>query len=137
MDWSVFLDYLLKGLGSAAVTVIMTLAGILFAKLRSKIKDSKISNYVKEAVRAAEQLYPNQGVKMGTEKYKYVVEQVIAKFPTLTDNAYLKSLIEGAVFALNNELLKIEEKKKNKTEAIEAPVVEEKEEQSKPTIDVQ
>ena len=104
MDWSSVLDIVLKAVGSIGASIIVTLAGILFAKLRSKIQDSKISNYIKEAVRAAEQLYPNQGVKMGTEKYKYVVQQVLAKFPNLTDNEYLKSLIEGAVFALNKQL---------------------------------
>lgn len=104
MDWSYILDIVLKTVGSIGASIIVALAGILFAKLRSKIQDSKISNYIKEAVRAAEQLYPNQGVKMGTEKYKYVVQQVLAKFPNLTDNEYLKSLIEGAVFALNKQL---------------------------------
>ena len=104
MDWSYILDIVLKAVGSIGASIIVALAGILFAKLRSKIQDSKISNYIKEAVRAAEQLYPNQGVKMGTEKYKYVVQQVLAKFPNLTDNEYLKSLIEGAVFALNKQL---------------------------------
>lgn len=104
MDWSYILDIVLKAIGSIGASIIIALAGILFAKLRSKIQDSKISNYIKEAVRAAEQLYPNQGVKMGTEKYKYVVQQVLAKFPNLTDNEYLKSLIEGAVFALNKQL---------------------------------
>lgn len=104
MDWSYILDIVLKAVGSIGASIIVALASILFAKLRSKIQDSKISNYIKEAVRAAEQLYPNQGVKMGTEKYKYVVRQVLAKFPNLTDNEYLKSLIEGAVFALNKQL---------------------------------
>lgn len=104
MDWSYILDIVLKTVGSIGASIIVALASILFAKLRSKIQDSKISNYIKEAVRAAEQLYPNQGVKMGTEKYKYVVRQVLAKFPNLTDNEYLKSLIEGAVFALNKQL---------------------------------
>lgn len=104
MDWSYILDIVLKAVGSIGASIIVALAGILFTKLRSKIQDSKISNYIKEAVRAAEQLYPNQGVKMGTEKYKYVVRQVLAKFPNLTDNEYLKSLIEGAVFALNKQL---------------------------------
>ena len=111
MDWSIILDYILKIVGSIGASVIVTLAGILFAKLQSKIKDSKIVAYIKEAVKAAEQLYPNQGVKMGTVKYDYVVKQVLKKFPTITDNEYLKSLIEGAVFALNNKL----EENKNKT----------------------
>ena len=47
MDWSYILDILLKALGSTAATAITTLAGILFAKLSSKIKDSRVNNYIK------------------------------------------------------------------------------------------
>lgn len=103
MDWSVILDIILKALGSAAATAITTLAGILFAKLSGKIKDTRINNYIKEAVRAAEQLYPNQGTKRGSEKFEYVTQLVLNKFPKL-NNAYIKAMIEGAVFALNNQL---------------------------------
>lgn len=104
MDWSVFFDYLWKIIGSIGASLIITLASVLYAKLQSKIKDSKITAYVKECVKAAEQLYPNLGMKMGTTKYKYVVEQVTKKFNSITDESYLKSLIEGAVFALNKQL---------------------------------
>lgn len=112
MNWDMILDYLLKGLGSALATLLITFASILFAKLSGKIKDTKITNYIKEVVKAAEQIYPNQGKKMGKEKYAYVVKQVIAKFPSLEDNDYLKSLIEGAVFALTKELEKASAKSK-------------------------
>lgn len=107
MDWSVILDYLLKIIGSIGASVIITLAGVLFAKLKTKIKESRINSYIKEAVQAAEQLYPNQGKKMGKEKYAYVVQQVLAKFPNLTDNEYLKSLIEGAVYTLSEQVKQI------------------------------
>ena len=107
MDWSLILDYVLKILGSIGASIIITLSGILFAKLRSKIQDSKVANYVKEAVKAAEQLYPNTGKKMGKEKYQYVVTQVLNKFPNLTDNEYLKSLIEGAVYTLSEQVKQI------------------------------
>lgn len=107
MDWSVILDYLLKIIGSIGASVIITLAGVLFAKLKTKIKESRINSYIKEAVQAAEQLYPNQGTKTGTEKYKYVVTQVLNKFPELTDNEYLKSLIEGAVYTLSEQVKQI------------------------------
>ena len=107
MDWSLILDYVLKILGSIGASVIITLAGVLFAKLKTKIKESRITSYIKEAVQAAEQLYPNQGKKMGKEKYAYVVQQVLAKFPNLTDNEYLKSLIEGAVYTLSEQVKQI------------------------------
>lgn len=104
MDWSIVLDYILKIVGSIGASIIVTLAGILYAKLQSKIKDSKITAYIKECVKAAEQIYPNLGMKMGTVKYKYVLDCVAKKYPKVTDNQYLKSLIEGAVYALNKNL---------------------------------
>lgn len=119
MDWSSVLDIVLKAVGSIGASIIVTLAGILFAKLRTKIKESRINSYIKEAVQAAEQLYPNQGTKTGSEKYKYVVTQVLNKFPELTDNEYLKSLIEGAVYTLSEQVKQIakEQKKEEVTTA--------------------
>ena len=119
MDWSSVLDIVLKAVGSIGASIIVTLAGILFAKLITKIKESRINSYIKEAVQAAEQLYPNQGTKTGTEKYKYVVTQVLNKFPELTDNEYLKSLIEGAVYTLSEQVKQIakEQKKEQVTTA--------------------
>lgn len=113
MDWSSVLDIVLKAVGSIGASIIVTLAGILFAKLRTKIKESRINSYIKEAVQAAEQLYPNQGKKMGKEKYAYVVQQVLAKFPTLTDNEYLKSLIEGAVYTVSQQVKQIAKEQAN------------------------
>ena len=118
MNWSEILNYGLKILGSALATLLITYASILFAKLKTKIKENRINTYISKVVRAAEQLYPNQGKKMGPEKYEYVVKQVLAKFPALTDNEYLKSLIEGAVFSLTEELKEngvIKEEKKDTT----------------------
>ena len=115
MDWSLILDYVLKILGSIGASIVITLSGILFAKLKSKIQDSKVANYVKEAVKAAEQLYPNEGKKMGKEKYQYVVTQVLNKFPNLTDNEYLKSLIEGAVYTLSEQVKQIAKEQTSKT----------------------
>ena len=118
MNWSEILNYGLKILGSALATLLITYASILFAKLKTKIKENRINTYISKVVRAAEQLYPNQGKKMGPEKYEYVVKQLLAKFPTLTDNEYLKSLIEGAVFSLTEELKEngvIKEEKKDTT----------------------
>lgn len=107
MDWGYILEIVIKVLGSAAATLIIALGTILFNKLKSKIQDSKISHYIQQVVQAAEQLYPNQGKKMGKEKYAYVVQQVLAKFPTLTDNEYLKSLIEGAVYTVSQQVKQI------------------------------
>lgn len=104
MDWSVILDYILKIAGSAAAALITTFASILFTKLKNKLQDAQVSAYVSKVVRAAEQLYPNEGTKTGTQKYQYVVDQVLAKFPKMTNNEYLKSLIEGAVYTLSNEV---------------------------------
>lgn len=118
MNWSEILNYGLKILGSALATLLITYASILFAKLKTKIKENRINTYISKVVRAAEQLYPNQGKKMGPEKYEYVVKQVLAKFPTLTNNEYLRSLIEGAVFSLTEELKEngvIKEEKKDTT----------------------
>lgn len=103
MDWNTILTYILKIAGSAAATLITTFATILFAKLKNKLNDARVSAYINKVVRAAEQLYPNKGTKTGTQKYQYVVDQVLAKFPKMTNNEYLKSLIEGAVYSLSNE----------------------------------
>lgn len=103
MDWNTILTYVLKIAGSAAATLITTFATILFAKLKNKLNDARVSAYINKVVRAAEQLYPNKGTKTGTQKYQYVVDQVLAKFPKMTNNEYLKSLIEGAVYSLSNE----------------------------------
>lgn len=107
MDWSLALEYILKGLGSAAATLVITLASILFAKLKTKISESRLNTFIEKTVKAAEQLFPNMGTKTGTEKYKYVVEQVIAKFPKLENNDYLKNLIEGAVYTLSQQEKKL------------------------------
>lgn len=137
MDWSSILEILLKVLGSVAATVITGLASWLFVKLSAKIKDSRISSFIKQAVKAAEQQYPNLGKKTGPEKLQYVTDLVKAKWPKL-DNVYINAIIEGAVFALNNQLEEAAAKKKNKTEVIEVPVVEEKKEEEKSvTIDIQ
>lgn len=124
MDWATILEIVLKALGSAAATLVITLGSILFAKLKAKITESKLTAYINEVVKAAEQLYPNAGKKMGIQKYEYVVEQVLAKFPKITDNNYLKSLIEGAVYSLSEQTKQIA--KQLSTEGTENDVVESK-----------
>ena len=112
MDWNVILNYLLKGLGSALATILITYASILFAKLKSKIGEAKLNAYIDKCVKAAEQLFPNLGNKTGKEKYEYVLEQIKKKYPKY-DESYLKPLIEGAVYAVSEQVKQIakEEKK--------------------------
>lgn len=115
MDWSVMLDCILKAVGSLAATLVITLGSILFSKLSSKIKDSKISKFALEAVKAAEQLYPNTGIKMGKQKYEYVLKTMLAKFPKLTDNEHLKTIIEAAVYKVSEEVKLIAKEQKANT----------------------
>lgn len=103
MDWNTILTYILKIAGSALAALVTTFATILFAKLKNKINEAVLNAYISKVVRAAEQLYPNEGQKTGPEKFQYVVNQVLEKFPKLTNNEYLRSLIEGAVYSLSHE----------------------------------
>ena len=96
-----FLSYLLKGLGSALAGLVITYSSILFAKLKSKIGESKLNAFIDKTVKAAEQLFPNNGTKTGKIKFDYVVQQVLAKYPKLENNEHLKNLIEGAVYAVS------------------------------------
>ena len=79
----------------------------MFAKLKTKISEARLNAFIDKTVKAAEQLFPNLGSKTGKEKYKYVVEQVLAKFPKLENNEYLKNLIEGAVYAVSEQVKQI------------------------------
>ena len=107
MDWNLILNYGLKILGSAAATLIITLGSILFAKLKTKIGEARLNTFIDKTVRAAEQLYPNLGSKTGKEKYEYVLNEVLAKFPNQVNNEHLKTLIEGAVYAVSEEVKQI------------------------------
>ena len=113
MDWSLVLEYLLKGLGSAAATLIITFGSILFAKLKIKIGESRLNAFIDKTVKAAEQMFPNLGQKTGKQKYEYVVAQVLAKFPKLENNDYLKNLIEGAVYAVSEQVKQVADAKAN------------------------
>lgn len=106
MDWSIVLDYALKALGSLAATVIITFGSILFAKLKSKIGEARLNAFIDRCVKAAEQMFPNLGKKTGKEKYEYVLSCVKAKYPKLPDE-YLKPLIEGAVYAVSEQVKQI------------------------------
>lgn len=107
MDWSFILECALKAVGSFAATLIVTFASILFAKLKTKIGEARLSAFIEKCVEAAEQLYPNVGTKMGPEKYQYVVDRVLERYPKLKNNAYLKALIEAAVYKLSEGADKI------------------------------
>lgn len=126
MDWSTITEVLLKGIGSLAATLIITLASILFAKLKSKINEAKLNSFIDKTVKAAEQLFPNLGNKTGKEKYDYVVQQVLSKFPKLENNQYLSNLIEGAVYAVSEQIKQIKETNKEEIKTItkqEEPVI--------------
>ena len=131
MDWSYILEIVLKAVGSVAAAVITGLAGWLFTKLSAKIKDARIKSFVDQAVKAAEQLYPNLGTKTGPEKLQYVTELVKQKWPKL-DNAYVDAIIEGAVYTLNNQLEEAKKKPKTIPTKVEITKVEDiKTEESK------
>ena len=107
MDWSIILDYGVKILGAVIASLIITSGSILFAKLKAKIQDKRVNMFIMNAVRAAEQLYPNFGKKTGKEKYEYVLNEVLTKFPSMTDNPHLKTLIESAVYAVSEQVKQI------------------------------
>lgn len=107
MDWSIVLDYAWKAFVSLASGVIVTYASILFAKLRAKIGDVRLKNFIGACARAAEQLFPNTGTKTGPEKFNYVLEQVLKKYPKLANNEYLRAMIESEVFKISEEVKQI------------------------------
>lgn len=117
IDWNLVLTYGLKILGYAIGTVIVALASIIFAKLKTKIGESRLNSYIKSAVEAAEQMFPNLGKKTGKEKYDYVVAQVTAKFPKIANDEKLKTLIEAAVYSVSEQvklIAKAKDQSKNK-----------------------
>ena len=94
MDWNVVLSYLLKGLGSALATILITYASILFAKLKSKIGEAKLNAYIDKCVKAAEQLFPNLGNKTGKEKYLEMAKDYANRAKELEPkNKYIKEQI--------------------------------------------
>lgn len=101
MDWNIVLDYALKGVGSVVGTLLITYASILFTKLKNKIGEAKLYAYADQCVKAAEQLFPNLGQKTGKEKYEYVKEALLKKYPKLKDNPYLQTVIEAAVYKIS------------------------------------
>ena len=120
MDWNVALDILIKALGSALATIVITFASILFAKLKAKIGEARLNTYIDRCVKAAEQIFPNLGTKTGPEKLKYVKEMVIKKFPKLSDSPYLNALIEGAVYAVSQQQKQLQENKNISTTSLKS-----------------
>ena len=112
MDWNIVLEYALKILGSTLATLIITYGTILFTKLKTKIGEVRINNYLEVLVQAAEQIFPNLGKKTGPEKFAYVKDCIITKFPKLKNDPNLNALIEGAVYTISQKL-KIEEPSTN------------------------
>lgn len=107
MDWSLVLDYGVKILAAVIAGLITTYGSILFAKLKGKIQDARVNAFITNAVKAAEQLFPNMGKKTGKEKYEYVLNEVLTKFPKMTDNPHLKTLIEAAVYGVSQQVKQI------------------------------
>lgn len=85
---NVFLGYILP-------FILIVASGYLIKNFR----DDKAMEWIKIAVRAAEQIYKGSG--MGKEKFAYVSEWISKKFKI--SEADLKNLIEGAVYELNKE----------------------------------
>lgn len=123
IDWNEVLNYAIKVVSALLAGMLATYTTIIFTKLKRKIMEGRVKQFIEQAVKAAEQLFPNTGIKRGTEKFEYVVNLVLEKFKWMKDEAYLKALIEGAVFDLTEKLKqekkekqienKPEEKKKN------------------------
>lgn len=124
LDWNLILNYGLKILGYAIGTIIITLASILFSKLKERLGELKLSNYIEKCVQAAEQLFPNLGKKTGKEKYEYVLSEVLKKFPKLQENEYLKTLIEAAVYKVSEEVKQIAKAKEETTATINSLSIE-------------
>lgn len=112
IDWNEVLNYVIKVVSALLAGMLATYTTILFTKLKRKIMEGRVIQFIEQAVKAAEQLYPNLGIKTGNEKYQYVVNLVLEKFKWMKDEAYLKSLIEAAVFELSEKLKKEKEEKK-------------------------
>lgn len=85
---NIFLGYILP-------FILIVASGYLIKNFR----DDKAMEWIKIAVRAAEQIYKESG--MGKEKFAYVSEWISNKFKI--SEADLKNLIEGAVYELNKE----------------------------------
>lgn len=92
-------------LGYILPFILLVVAGYLIKNFR----DDKAMEWIKIAVRAAEQIFAHGE---NEEKFKYVSEWISKKFNIA--EADLKNLIEGAVYELN------EEQKKKKSDINES-----------------
>lgn len=106
MDVNFLLEVLNKVAITVSATIITTLAGIVLGKLLSKMNSSRIYKYAKTLVEAAEQKYPNEGIKMGPQKEAYVMSQLSVKFPKIRDNRYLYNIVLQCVYELNQTIHK-------------------------------
>lgn len=114
MDWSVILDYGVKILGAGVASLFITYSSILFTKLKTKLYEGRVNLFIHNAVKAAEQLFPNLGTKTGKQKYEYVMNEVIKKFPKMDNNDHLKTLIEAAVYNVSEQVKQIAKEKDDK-----------------------
>ena len=80
--------------------VVVPVVFIVAARyLIKRYNNDTLLEYVKIAVKAAEQIYSQSG--MGKEKFEYVKTWISEKFKI--SEADLKNIIESAVYELNNK----------------------------------
>ena len=94
MEITIIVNFIL---GVILPFVLFVVAGYLILTYR----DERILNYVRIAVKAAEQLYSATENK---EKFEYVAKWISAKFKISTED--LKNLIESAVYELKSDKVK-------------------------------
>ena len=101
MDTVQILDIIIKIAVSTATALITAFVIPALVKLSSKIEDSRIFNFIKRAVNAAEQLY---GPKSGVIKKQYVTDIVKKAFGKLLTDEQIDALIESAVYHISQEI---------------------------------
>lgn len=93
----------------AVISIIGTLIGAFLVPLiRTKTTKEQrefAEKVIREAVRAAEQIFNLQG--QGTEKYDFVIKYIKAEFKLSLSEKEIKVLIEAAVNELNENKEKI------------------------------
>lgn len=92
MDMTIIINFVL---GTAVPFILLVVAGYLILTYRNET----VMQYVRIAVKAAEQIYSASG--QGKEKFEYVANWISEKFKIPKDK--LKVLIESAVYELNSD----------------------------------
>ena len=116
------IDIIVKALVGIGTTLITGFLIPTLIRLGSKAKDTRIFNFIKKTVNAAEQLY---GPNTGKIKKEYVTEIVKRAFGKVLTDEQIDALIESAVFHISQEL------KQSKTSHTEENVAKKVQEQPK------